>query len=113
MEGNLAGESESQMFLTTKEDAPVSLSVVRRPDMEPEWASHGLSWSISPPSRRSRTRSPGIASPCFLPEALPYDSILSTSGSSRVLVTKDYRYVLDQLGACARTRGGPPKIPGT
>jgi len=110
VEGNLSGESESQLFLTTAEDAPVSLNVVRRPNMEPEW---GVSWTelvdqSAEPPRRDTLAWYRLA--CFLPQALPYDSVLSTSGASRVLVNKDYRYVLDQLGTCTRTRGGPPKI---
>jgi len=35
--GNLAGESETQLFLDTRTGVPVSLSVIRRPGMEPEW----------------------------------------------------------------------------
>ena len=112
VEGNLSGESESQLFLATRDGAPVSLNVMRRPNMEPEW---GVSWtelvdqSAQPPQ-------PGTLAwyrlACFLPQTLPYESVLSTSGSSRVLVNRDYRYVLDQLGACTRTRDGPP-VPGS
>jgi hypothetical protein len=40
--GNLAGESETQLFLDTATGDPVSLSVVRRPGMQPTW---GVSWS--------------------------------------------------------------------
>ena len=35
--GNLAGESETQLFLDTRTGQPVSLSVVRRPGMAPAW----------------------------------------------------------------------------
>lgn len=112
VEGNLAGESESQLFLTTEEDAPVSLNVLRRPNMAPEW---GVSWtelvdqSARPPQRDTLA---WYRLACFLPQALPYESVLSTSGASRVLVNQDYRFVLEQLGTCTRTRGGPPR-PGS
>ncbi len=108
--GNLSGESETQLFLKTENGDPVSLNVVRRPKMAPEW---GVSWtelvdqSAKPPQ-------PGTLAwyrlACFLPAKLPYDSILSRDGASRVLASEDYSYVLDQLGPCTRTRGGPPHM---
>jgi hypothetical protein len=108
--GNLSGESETQVFLTTKTGAPVSLNVVRRPEMTPEW---GVSWTelvdqSAQPPRQDTLEWYRLA--CFLPASLPHDSILSSDGASRVLAAKDYRYVLDQLGPCTRTRGGPPQM---
>jgi hypothetical protein len=110
VEGNLSGESETQLFLSTADDAPVSLNVVRRPNMKPEW---GVSWTelvdqAAEPPQRDTLEWYRLA--CFLPRQLPPEAILSTSGNARVLAANDYRYVLDQLGTCARTRGGPPKI---
>jgi len=110
VEGNLAGESETQLFLSTSNGEPVSLNILRRPSMEPEW---GVSWSelvdqsAQPPARDTLA---WYRLACFLPPQLPPEAILSGSGASRVLAANDYRFVLDQLGACARTRGGPPKI---
>lgn len=110
VEGNLAGESETQVFLDTDNGEPVTLSVVRRPNMEPEW---GVSWtelvdqSAQPPMRDTLQ---WYRLACFLPASLPYDAIISTDGQSRVAAARDYRYVLDQLGACSRIRGGPPKF---
>lgn len=110
VEGNLSGESETQLFLTTANDAPVSLNVLRRPSMEPEW---GVSWSelvdqSAQPPQKDTLEWYRLA--CFLPRQLPPEAILSSAGQARVLAANDYRYVLDQLGACARTRGGPPKF---
>ena len=110
VEGNLAGESETQLFLSTSNGEPVSLNVIRRPGMEPEW---GVSWSelvdqsAQPPVRDTLA---WYRLACLLPRQLPPEAILSASGASRVLAANDYRFVLDQLGACARTRGGPPKF---
>ncbi len=112
VQGNLSGESETQVFLATKNNAPVSLNVVRRPTMEPEW---GVSWtelvdqSARPPHEGTLE---WYRLACFLPADLPYDSILSRDGQSRALAAADYRYVLDQLGRCSRIRGGPPVFPG-
>ncbi|WEK45660.1 MAG: hypothetical protein P0Y56_11535 [Candidatus Andeanibacterium colombiense] len=110
VEGNLSGESETQLFLAAAHDAPVSLSVQRRPNMAPEW---GVSWSelvdqSARPPQKDTLEWYRLA--CFLPRQLPPEAILSASGSARVLAASDYRYVLDQLGTCARTRGGPPKF---
>lgn len=110
VEGNLSGESETQLFLSTANDAPVSLNVLRRPNMQPEW---GVSWSelvdqSAQPPQKDTLEWYRLA--CFLPRQLPPEAILSTGGQARVLAANDYRYVLDQLGACARTRGGPPKF---
>jgi len=108
--GNLSGESETQIFLKTANDAPVSLNVVRRPNMDPEW---GVSWSelvdqSAQPPQKDTLQWYRLA--CFLPRQLPPGAILSGSGSDKMLASTDYRYVLDQLGSCARTRGGPPKF---
>ncbi|HTN14700.1 MAG TPA: hypothetical protein VL094_07835 [Sphingomonadaceae bacterium] len=111
VQGNLSGESETQVFLATKNNAPVSLNVVRRPNMEPEW---GVSWtelvdqSAQPPHEGTLE---WYRLACFLPADLPYDSILSRDGQSRALAAADYRYALDQLGRCSRMRGGPPVFP--
>jgi len=102
--GNLAGESETQLFLTTKDDASVTLSVLRRPGMEPEW---GVSWtelvdqSAKPPVRDTLE---WYRLACFLPQTLPYDAILSRDAASRARAAEDYGFVLSQLGACPRTR---------
>ncbi|MEC7535641.1 MAG: hypothetical protein VYB96_13110, partial [Pseudomonadota bacterium] len=42
VEGTLVGESETQLFLDTANDGPVSVTVVRRPGQQPRW---GVSWS--------------------------------------------------------------------
>ena len=36
--GSLPGEGETQMFLTTADARPVSLSILRRPGEQPRWA---------------------------------------------------------------------------
>ena len=42
VEGTLVGESETQLFLDTESDGPVSVTVVRRPGQPPRW---GVSWT--------------------------------------------------------------------
>lgn len=102
--GNLAGESETQLFLETENGAPVSLTIIRRPGMAPEW---GVSWTeivdqaARPPLRDTLA---WYRLACFLPDSLPYDAILSRDGASRVRAAQDYRLVMQQLGSCSRDR---------
>lgn len=102
--GNLAGESETQMFLDTVTGEPVSLSVIRRPGMEPQW---GVSWSEIV-DQSARPPEPMTAEwyrlACSLPAELPADSYLQEDVDSRRQAQADYRYILDRLGECARNR---------
>lgn len=102
--GNLAGESETQMFLNTARGAPVSLTVVRRPNMAPTW---GVSWSeivdqSAKPPEKDTVGWYRLA--CFLPPQLPNDAFLQSDGAGRQRAEADYRFILEQLGSCERTR---------
>jgi hypothetical protein len=103
--GNLAGESETQMFVRTAGGAPVSLTVIRRPNMEPTW---GVSWSeivdqaAKPPARDTLA---WYRLACFLPRSLPGNAFLQSDAAGRQRAQADYRFILDQLGPCERTRG--------
>lgn len=100
--GNLAGESETQLFLETDGGAPVSISVVRRPGMAPQW---GVSWSeivdqaASPPEPGSIE---WFRLACFLPQELPASAHLQQDRSARYQADADYRFMLAQLGPCQR-----------
>ncbi len=102
--GNLAGESETQLFLSTATGTPVSVTVVRRPGMDPQW---GVSWSEIV-DQAARPPAPGTVEwyrlACFLPPALPADAFLQSDRAGRARAEADYRFVLDQLGDCPRTR---------
>jgi hypothetical protein len=101
--GNLAGESETQMFVDTASGAPASLSVVRRPNMDPTW---GVSWSeivdqaAKPPERETIA---WYRLACSLPRALPASAYLQSDAAGRSRAEADYRFILDQLGPCERT----------
>jgi hypothetical protein len=89
----------------------VAVSVVRRPNMAPEW---GVSWTElvdqSAQSPREGTLE-WYRLACFLPRDLPPEAIIANDGRARVTAAQDYRFVLEQLGQCGRIRGGPPKFP--
>ena len=102
--GNLVGESETQLFLDTSSGMPVSLTVVRRPGMAPEW---GVSWSEIV-DQAARPPEPETAEwyrlACSLPAQLPGDAYLQQDRAARARAEADYRFILAQLGECRRTR---------
>lgn len=102
--GNLAGESETQIFLDTANGVPVSLSVIRRPGMEPEW---GVSWSEIV-DQSARAPEPETVEwyrlACSLPAQLPADVHLQDNAAGRHQAQEDYAYIIQQLGECARNR---------
>ncbi|WP_114521072.1 hypothetical protein [Altererythrobacter sp. ZODW24] len=102
--GNLAGESETQIFLSTKNDGPVSVTVIRRPGMVPQW---GVSWSeivdqAARPPQRATLEWYRLA--CFLPASLPGSVNLARDSASRAQAAQDYDFVVSQLGNCTRNR---------
>lgn len=101
--GTLAGESETQIFLSTKSGDPVSLTVVRRPGMAPVWGvSFGeiVDQAARPPAPETLA---WYRLACFLPRQLPSAANLAQDGASRARAAQDYRFVIEQLGACPRT----------
>jgi hypothetical protein len=106
--GNLDGESETQLFIETESGEPVSISVLRRPGMATEW---GVSWSELIDQSAQAPRSGTLRwyrLACSLPPALPPEAIISRDGAGRVLASQDYALVIGQLGPCGRNRQYSP-----
>ena len=100
--GNLAGESETQIFLETENGAPVSLNVLRRPGQTPRW---GVSWTeiVDQSARAPQPQTlQWYALACFLPQQLPADAFLQDDREAQRRAREDYAVILDQLGPCAR-----------
>jgi hypothetical protein len=100
----LPGEGETQVFLTTANGAPVSLTVLRRPGEQPRWAvalSEIVDEAAAPPARDTLL---WYRLACALPADLPEQSIASLAAPDATLAREDYGYVREQLGACRRTR---------
>jgi hypothetical protein len=100
--GTLSGESETQIFLKTSTDAPVSITVLRRPGQPPRW---GVSWgeiidSAARPPAPETLRWYRLA--CALPDQLPASANISQDPATRRLATRDYAFVREALGPCAR-----------
>lgn len=102
--GTLAGEGETQLFLSTANGEPAALTVSRKPGQPPRW---GVSFSelvaadgAVPP----RETLAWYRLACFLPRELPYTTSVAGSAADRAAAARDYRFVIDQLGTCPRSR---------
>ena len=104
VEGTLVGESETQLFLDTENDGPVSVTIVRRPGQAPRW---GVSWTEIV-DQAARAPQQGTLAwyrlACALPDSLPASANLSRDPRARALATGDYELVRKALGPCLRTR---------
>lgn len=104
VEGTLAGESETQLFIDTAGEGPLSITVARRPGQPAIW---GVSWSeiVDQAARPPQSETlEWYRLACFLPPQLPPTASLSADPADRRRAEQDYRFVLEQLGPCPRNR---------
>ncbi|MCT2399166.1 hypothetical protein NZK81_06380 [Novosphingobium sp. HK4-1] len=98
--GNLAGQGETQIFLSTKDGSAASITVRHQPGRPPAW---GVSFSelvadLGNPPARDTLEWYRLA--CFLPNALPSGANVSDGYAARRQAEADYRMVLGELGVC-------------
>ncbi|RYY24685.1 MAG: hypothetical protein EOP62_16180 [Sphingomonadales bacterium] len=99
--GSLPGEGETQIFLTTESNDPVSLQVVRRPGVDPRWSvSLGdiVDDSAGPPAAGTLL---WYRLACGLPRQLTGDALESDDPDTARIAAEDYAMVLRALGPCA------------
>ena len=103
--GSLPGEAESQIFLTTADNRPVSLSVLSRPGQRRTYAvsTGDVIDAAAKPAARNTLLWYELA--CRLPRALPADAAASLDPAAREAVDDDYRFVMGEIGPCGRTLG--------
>jgi hypothetical protein len=102
--GNLPGESESQFFLLTADQRPISLSVLRRPGEQVRWSvSLGeiVDEGAGPPQPNTLL---WYRLACTLPARLPAEALSEATPDESRALAADYRVIVDGLGPCARTR---------
>ena len=102
--GDLAGAGETQLFLSTGNGEPAAITVVRSPGAPPRWAvsfSEVVAGEAAPP-RRDTLEWYRLA--CFLPPQLPAGANISPTANDRSAAVQDYRFVIEQLGPCPRSR---------
>lgn len=100
--GSLPGEGESQIFLTTRDNRPVSLSILRRPGQQPSWAvslTEIVDEAAAPPPRDTLL---WYRLACALPAQLPPTAAEKMSAPDAEIASQDYQYVLRSLGRCNR-----------
>lgn len=107
--GTLPGEGESQFFVETQRDEPVTLTVLRAPGTAPRWAiafGEIVDGTAVVPARDTLG---WYRLACGLPRTLPPERIAANNETDRALALADYRFILAQLGDCRRTRTPPPQ----
>ena len=100
--GTIPGEGETQMFLTTANGAPISISVLSRPNQQRQWSvSTGdiVDNSAGPPKPDTLL---WYRLACGLPAQLPDSSLAGQDPTNAAAARDDYQFVLSQLGPCGR-----------
>ena len=101
--GAIPGEGETQIFLETAQNRPVSISVLRSPDRPTTWSvSLGeiVDQGAGPPQVNTLI---WYRLACVLPNALPESVLSELSAGDAQIAAEDYRLVLEGLGGCPRT----------
>lgn len=102
--GSLPGESETQIFLQTAANRPISLSVLRRPGEQTRW-SVALGEMVDAAAQTPRPDTLlWYRLACTLPAALPPQSLADAAPREADAIRADYRFVIQQLGPCVRRR---------
>ncbi len=102
--GSLADSGETQLFLATGNGEPAAITVTRNPGQPVQWGvtfSEVVGGAGAIPARDTLG---WYRLACFLPRRLPASANTSGSAEDRAAAGLDYRFVLDQLGDCPRTR---------
>ena len=102
--GTVIGEGETQIFLKTATDQPISLSILSRPGQAKRWA---VSTTEVIDESASAPQKPGLLwyrLACGLPVQLDKSFVESGGPAEIAAAQADYKFVIDSLGRCDRTR---------
>lgn len=102
--GTIIGEGETQIFLATADDSPVSLTVLSRPGQPHSWAFAAgeiVDEAAAPPARDTLA---WYRLACFLPRSLPDAAAADLAPTDAEVARGDYAFVMQALGPCPRTR---------
>lgn len=101
--GTLAGEGETQLFLSSASGEPAAITVSRAGGA----ASMNASFSELVGAGQglpARNTLAWYRLACFLPPALPAGANIADAAEDRSAAARDYRAVIEALGPCGRTR---------
>jgi hypothetical protein len=101
--GSIPGEGETQIFLKTADNRPVSISVQRHPGEDPRWSVSLAEIVNDAAAAPQRDTLLWYRLACALPASLPVDAIADQAPEDAQAAQADYRLVLDGLGPCGRT----------
>lgn len=102
--GTVMGEGETQIFVKTGRDQPMSLSILSRPGQDKRWAvstAEVIDESATAPTR------PGLLwyrLACGLPRTLSPELVEGGDSDNAARAQADYKFVIDSLGPCGRKR---------
>lgn len=103
--GTIAGEGETQIFLSTVNNTPVSISVLSRPGQRKRWSvalGEIVDEAAEPPKPDTLT---WYRLACFLPATLPANATVELPPQDADAARADYAFVMQSLGPCPRQRG--------
>jgi hypothetical protein len=104
VEGSIPGEGETQIFLQTADQRPISINILRRPGQRPRWSvalSEIVDEAAAPPAPDTLL---WYRLACTLPARLPRQSLSEAGPDEARSIQADYRVVIEGLGPCARSR---------
>lgn len=102
--GTVLGEGETQVFLRTAKEQPLSLSILSRPGQDKRWAvstAEVIDESASAPQKFTLL---WYRLACDLPRTLSSDLVEAADSDNAARAQADYKFVLDSLGPCGRKR---------
>ena len=102
--GTITGEGETQIFLSTTTNAPISITVLTRPGQPKIWAfatGEIVDESAAPPAPDTLA---WYRLACFLPRALPDAAVSELPAADAEAARVDYAFVVQALGTCPRVR---------
>ena len=100
----MPGERETQFFLLTADQRPISLTVLRRPGERPRWSVALGEMVDDAAASVQRDTLLWYRLACTLPAALPAPSLSEASAAEARAIQADYRLVTEGLGRCVRNR---------
>jgi hypothetical protein len=102
--GTVVGEGETQIFLKTASDQPMSLSVLSRPGQDKRWAistAEVIDESATAPAKFTLL---WYRLACGLPRVLRSELVEGAESDNAARAQADYKFILDSLGPCGRKR---------
>lgn len=102
--GTVIGEGETQIFLKTAKEQPLSLSVLSRPGEEKRWAvstAEVIDESATAPAKFTLL---WYRLACELPRSIAAEMVEAADSEGAAKVQADYNFILDSIGPCGRKR---------